>query len=489
MMRLAVLLLFIPAICLAGSGYQPPGGATNADALNYTPTTSSNWSPAPTDSGPALDQLASRVSTVETGKQPLDATLTAYSGGTCSSDTLLYCSGSDVVSSATFTAAGRALVDDVDAAAQRTTLGLGSMATQASTAYLAVANNLSDLSSASTARTNLGLGTAATAASTTFLQVANNLSDVTASTARTNLGLGTAATTSAADYQPVDATLTAFAGATCAASTLLYCSGSDAVSGATLTSAGLALLDDASAGAQRTTLGLGTAATSAITDFQPAIPADSWTYSWVAADGDPTGLGWSSSGSVAITVASTTQGGVACYSLTPSASSGTAFIKKSTTASAGNWELRLKVYLPVSASTNQNFGFTYSPDATVTGTKRYQYMLTATGIQSWTGAAMASLVTVPDLTGRWLDVTVRNYVSTTGLANAWQQIWVGGVLVYNAQGPTTLGAASVAAGDITVGRLTAGTTQSVIYIAAVLFKDGVNQLTPAETFRSSTWPL
>jgi hypothetical protein len=51
--------------------------------------------------------------------------------------------------------------------------------------------NLSDLANAGTARTNLGLGSAATQASSAFLQPANNLSDVTTpATARTNLGLG-----------------------------------------------------------------------------------------------------------------------------------------------------------------------------------------------------------------------------------------------------------------------------------------------------------
>ncbi len=71
-----------------------------------------------------------------TDAQPVDATLTALAGVTVAADSLIYATGADAFTVTTFTAFGRSILDDVDAAAGRTTLGLGTMATQA-------ANNVS----------------------------------------------------------------------------------------------------------------------------------------------------------------------------------------------------------------------------------------------------------------------------------------------------------------------------------------------------------
>lgn len=148
---------------------------------------------------------------------------------------------------------GGSLIDDPNAATARTTLGLGDLAVINSP--LPVANGGTGATSASTARTNLGLGTLATLNtinnsnwSGTALAIANGgTGATTAGTALTALG-----------GQPLDATLTALAGLATGADKLAYSTGTDTFAQTDFTAFARTLLDDANAGAVRTTLGVGT---------------------------------------------------------------------------------------------------------------------------------------------------------------------------------------------------------------------------------------
>jgi hypothetical protein len=132
---------------------------------------------------------------------------------------------------------------------------------------LLAANNLSDLANIATARTNLGvaIGSDVQAYDAQLADVAGltpadgafivgdgaNFVAESGATARTSLGL-----TIGSDVQAHDAGLDSISALTTAADKMIYTTAADTYAVTDLTSAGRALLDDADAAAQRTTLGL-----------------------------------------------------------------------------------------------------------------------------------------------------------------------------------------------------------------------------------------
>ena len=146
--------------------------------------------------------------------------------------------------SSVVTTAGRAILDDTDAAAQRTTLGLGTAAV-AATGDFEPSGSVADHEAVTTAHGISAFG-------------ATLVDDTDAATARTTLGLGTAATQNTGAFDAAGAADTAVAT-------------HDADSSAHgMSTFGASLIDDDDASVARTTLGLGTAATAATGDFASA---------------------------------------------------------------------------------------------------------------------------------------------------------------------------------------------------------------------------
>ncbi len=191
--------------------------------------------------------------------------------------------GAGVVEEISLTAAGRALLDDADAAAQRTTLGLGTIATQ----------------DASTVAITGGTITGGTITGITDLAVADGGTGASdAGTARTNLGVAIGT-----DVQAYDAGLQSISGLTTSADQTVYTTASDTYATTSLTSYGRSLIDDADAATARTTLGLGTLATQSGTFSGTHSGTTSGTNTGdqtITLTGDVTGSG---TGSFATTIA------------------------------------------------------------------------------------------------------------------------------------------------------------------------------------------
>jgi hypothetical protein len=248
----------------AGTGITITNGAVAVDSTIATKTYADNA---------ATTAVANVIDTAPEALNTLNELAAALGDDANFSTTITTSIGTKLNSSAV-SAFGLTLVDDADAATARTTLGLGTAATTAATAYATAAQGTKADNALPAANVSVFGGTL--------------IDDADAATARTTLGLGTAATTASSAY------------ATAAQGTLA----TNALPAASVSAFGLTLIDDATASAARTTLGLGTAATTAATDYATAaqgtkadnaLPATSYTAADVltklkTVDGSGSGL-------------------------------------------------------------------------------------------------------------------------------------------------------------------------------------------------------
>jgi hypothetical protein len=201
-----------------------------------------------------------------------DGELTALAGLTSAADRLPYFTGSGTASLATFSSFARTLIDDADATAARSTLGL-----VIGTNVQAFDAELAALASTTSAANALpyftGSGTATTTTLSSFARTL--IDDADAATARTTLGL-----TIGTNVQAYDAELAALASTTSAADALPYFTGSGTATTTTLSSLWRTIIDDTNASVSRSTLGIGSVGTQGDGDKGDVVvgsSGSSWT--------------------------------------------------------------------------------------------------------------------------------------------------------------------------------------------------------------------
>jgi len=233
---------------------------TAADRMAYT-TGVDTWAETPItaagraliDDASAADQRTTLGLVIGTNVQAFDATLLSIAALGTAANKMIYTTGIDTWAEADITAAGRAILDDATAGDQRTTLGL-----VIGTDVQAFDATLLSIAALGTAADRMAYTTGVDTWAETPITAAGRalIDDASASDQRTTLGLviGT-------NVQAFDATLLSLAALGTAADRMAYTTGVDTWAETPITAAGRALIDDATAGDQRTTLGLGTIAT------------------------------------------------------------------------------------------------------------------------------------------------------------------------------------------------------------------------------------
>jgi hypothetical protein len=233
---------------------------------------------------------------IGTDVQAYDPALASIAGLTTSANQVIYTTGADTYATTSLTAFGRSLIDDADAATARTTLGLGSISTQAANS-VAITGGTADLTSATIGSATI---TGGTITGITDLAIADGGTGAsTAAGARTNLGIDIGTNVQA--YSPA---LQSVANLTTSANQIIYTTAADTYAVASITSFGRSLIDDADASTARTTLGLGSLATQSGTFSGTHSGTSSGTNTGdqtITLTGDVTGSG---TGSFATTIAS-----------------------------------------------------------------------------------------------------------------------------------------------------------------------------------------